>query len=836
MNIILNHTLRSIKSNRNQIAIIITTITIVTVMIFVALSISGLFYNINISNQSRLAENMDIGMSGELFPIAKVENFVNTNTDTIEYADYFLQIGGLLQTSEQTKIIMLEATGLQNLYDRYPHKLKAKEVATNAFEYPAIWIGEDFAKELSVSAGETIEIYYEGSHTYQKMSISRIMENKGFFADSAVNNIFIDISSINTWGMVNVCNIKLYNSKDFSKVSQSLKAHMKNDAIDIKSAIDYARVEEIMNNNTRLLNIALIFIMAIMILILFTSYLVVAKNRLNEMIVFKSAGATPIQTTFIMLTEVLLYGVVGAGIGLFIGRIAMGVTAKAIIPNFPNAISYDLWKYVVAFLTGVIVSAVSAILPILRVSKKSIRELTSGIVKDITYTKPLVIVVLTVLLGVAITLLLTINSLVLPMTLAIIGLFAFWLYFVVPYIIRLFSFVFSKIKGQSKLASISIKRNSSTNTLTVLVGVVITFSFIVVTVISLIITAISPYNSRYNADYVIGTTQKMDYEGYINELGSIEGIENIVYYRIAEFEMLRANRIPLKYKVVGIDSSEALLYATKGLNEGDYEVFEDILHPVVINNDMAMRMKIGIGDSFSPSRTKSTANVTYNEKLDYEFTVVGIDYSTTENDRVVYVKIEDMKYNGEMIEFDEEMLFVKAEEGWDNLDLFLTLRDKTYTNENTFVLLFDDWAYATSKGLEGIQVLLRIIQFLVSIVALIGVINLSIVTITDRQKELKVYKTSGMSSRKYLSLSFFEGMIISISGAIIGMALSLFFNQLMPTFANLINKYLVYKTFPVDIPIIAAIAMLVYVAIYFFIAWSNKKSFQRLSYHSERGL
>ena len=181
----------------------------------------------------------------------------------------------------------------------------------------------------------------------------------------------VDIKSIPSRGMINTALIRLKDPKDFEKISQDLKEHMQNDAIEIQPAVDVEYVQRIVRNNTNLLNIAVAFIMTIMILILFTSYLVVAKRRINEMVIFKASGATPSQTAFIMLFEVLLYGFVGATIGLLIGRAGMGIVTRVLLPNFPGAVSYDLWKYAVAFLTGVLVFAASSIFSILQISKKA---------------------------------------------------------------------------------------------------------------------------------------------------------------------------------------------------------------------------------------------------------------------------------------------------------------------------------------------------------------------------------------------------------------------------------------------------------------------------------
>lgn len=834
MNIILNHTLRSIKSNRTQIAVIVTTIAVVTLMIYVALSMTGLFYNINASSQTRLAGNTDMVLRGELFALAKIEDFAFENPESVEYFDTYLQTAGLVKTADTTKIIMLEAADLEALNNRYPEKLTTKSAASGGIEYPSVWLGEDFAEELGVQAGETIELYFEGAGRFEKMTVSRILYNRGFFADSNVNNVFIDFSAINHRGMINLAYLKLTDSADYNVVAEELQTHMKNDAIVLATAIDNQRLGEIVRNNTQLLNIALAFIMTIMVLILFTSYLVIAKNRLNEMIIFKAAGASPLQTFLIMLSEVLLYGITGAAVGVALGRAGMAVISKALIPSFPGAISYDIWKYFAAFFIGVGVSAVSAIFPILRISRKSIRELTSGIVKDVKYTKPILIIGLSLMLAASVTLLFIYEQWAVPLTVTVIALFAIWVYFVVPYAVKAFSKLFSLFSKESRLASFSIKRNSSTNVLTVLVGAVVTFSFIVVSVINLVIIAITPYNSRFSVDYVISSAEESDYEALTNKIFSVEGVTDAVYYKTAEYEIPRQNQSPLRYKVIGVSASSALSYATKGLQTDTLRKFSSVPHAMVISSDLAARFGLEIGDTFRPSRQRSTASLTYEEKLDYEFEIVGLDYTSTENDRVLYINVKDMTYNSEEIATQSSMMFIKTSSA--KQDMFFALRDKIANEPGLFVLNFHDWAYASSKGLEGVSSLLRFLQILVSFVAFIGVINLTIVTLSDRKKEFTVYKASGLSPSRFLRLAVFESFIIALSGGVIGVCLSLIFNRIMPVFAALINKYLVYQLFPASIFVIAAVAFAVYAAVYMLVALSNKKTFKKWTFQNERVL
>ena len=60
MGTLLRHTIRSADSNKGQVAIIIITVMVVTAMLFVALTMFDVFYNINMNENDRVAQGADM--------------------------------------------------------------------------------------------------------------------------------------------------------------------------------------------------------------------------------------------------------------------------------------------------------------------------------------------------------------------------------------------------------------------------------------------------------------------------------------------------------------------------------------------------------------------------------------------------------------------------------------------------------------------------------------------------------------------------------------------------------------------------------------------------------
>jgi len=90
MKILFNHTLRSIKSNPGQFFVITLTIIVITCMLFVSLIVGDLFYNLQLSLNSRIGKEADVKIEG-IFSEARLNEFYEENASSIEYIDTYMQ-------------------------------------------------------------------------------------------------------------------------------------------------------------------------------------------------------------------------------------------------------------------------------------------------------------------------------------------------------------------------------------------------------------------------------------------------------------------------------------------------------------------------------------------------------------------------------------------------------------------------------------------------------------------------------------------------------------------------------------------------------------------------
>ena len=839
MGTLLRHTIRSADSNKGQVAIIIITVMVVTAMLFVALTMFDVFYNINMNENDRVAQGADMLLGSnidttEFFSQSRLERCLEDGDIKNYYT--FSKFSSILKTDEVSRVVLVEATDMEKYLSEHTLKYidEFNEKTPNAdVYYPEsgaynnVIVGESFAVNAGIKVGDLIEIYLPTHNKYTQLLVKYVAKNEGIFGSNADINILVDYEAVGSSGQITAAYINFTSPELYEKYEKIFEEEFP--SIEVGEGNRESEVMDIVWNNTSLLVIGLIFLVAMMMIILFTAYLIIARNRMNEMVVFKSAGATPTQITFIMLLEVVFYATIGGVMGLALGRALMGIAVYKILPLVHNAVNYAVWKYIVAFICAILVTVCASLGPIIKVSKKSVRELTSSSEKVAKPVNVWVFVAITVvLIGTTIGYKFMSGTAVLVMSVVLLIIMIAWVYCAIYYMIKGVSFLIKKVKskGAIALSGRTVERNGAMHTVTILLAVVIAFSFLVVEVVNLVKAATVPFRSRYGADYTVLLNQEPDDKSYddVNEyIKGINGIGGSGYFNSKDFIM--PNSEDKEWTIYGVSDYNTLTYcATGGVSEGFENEWNNTPNAIVVSQDMLLRYKWKVGDTIK-TRVDSL-DFQYEE---VEFKIVGVDYTVTEYDRVAYTKHSVLK----KYTTSSTYLIQKAD-GVDAKASFIALRDgvEALKYKNCYALPFEEWAYATTKNLSGIGLLLTFLQIAVYLVGFMGLVNLSIVTVFDRKREINLYKLSGMSSKDYLQFAFGEGIIVAISGGIVGLVIGFIMNQLLPNMGSIVDKFMAYPIFPLEVLIVFAIAFTLFIALWLLIAVANRKG--KLTSFNER--
>lgn len=814
MRLLLRHTVRSVKENKAQLAVILLTVIVVTAMFFATLTVGGLFTNLQTSLKARLGGETDLSVSGGVFSEAAFDEYIAENADSVEYTEKYMQTGALYRPSsgDASKAVLIEATDLEAYVAGHASSLVVYDSYEYSYAYPAVWIGRAFAEENGIKAGDVVEVYVEMYQLYRKLTVTYIFENYGIFANSVVNNLLVDLDTLANKGLLNLVNIKLTDEADEVAFAEGLKAKL-GEGIEVGESVDYAEIDRIVGSNQTLLNIALIFVTALMAFILFTAFLVMARKRIPELMLFRTVGASKGAVIAMLFCEGLVYGLVGAVVGTVIGRIGMGIVADNVIPNFPDAVTFEFTDYLFGVLFGTAVSGLSALIPALRAGKDSVRKVTSDKVGVSGKLSLLPLVISAAVMTAAALCVAFVKVYTVAFTVFLVAAAAVFVFFAIPFVLKGISALFGK-KGSAGLAAMSVKRNPLNRTLSGLVGFVVVFTFVIVSIVNVIIGAVRPANERFSADYVVASVNETDLRQVSLSLEKVYGISevNIHFYDTFIWE---TDTQSVEYTVYGTDNSSGLEGLGKDWADGIKKAFDSTLNPVIISYDMAKRLGLETGDVIK--LTLSDGRTLYDE-----FTVVGIDETVTSNDRVMIIRNSSFRIDAKDYTPDEGMIFINVRSDVPNDDLYRELRDRL-EGELCYILEFTDWAYATSVGIRGVVTLLQILQVLIGAVASIGVVNLTLVTLMSRKREYNIYEAVGLDGRGYVRLSLSESVIIGIAGAAVGVGLSLIANLLIPVFAGIIDRFPTVDVFPWQLGVTAICAVAFYGFIYLMSALFRRK-------------
>ncbi len=789
---------------------------VMTALFFVTLCLSDLFYNLQYQSASRLCGNAELSITGDVFSQSMLEEFSEKYSEEIEYVDTFTELTGLLKNDEEEgteQVILLEITDLAVFADRHADRLRYYDGISSDFRYsyPEVWMAKDFARQNAVSVGDTIEIYLSLYGKYQYFTVTYLFEEEGIFANTSVNNVLIDVSAIGDRGLINTAFIKLSEPSNKEEIVSALQSHLNNPELLIGDAVDYEKINRVVSDNNHLVSVVFIFVLALVVFILITSYLLVFQKRTKELFLFKAMGASIAQNILLLLFEGSVYGFIGAVLGTVLGRFGLSIVSSTVLHNYTDAVVYSIPMYIESLLLGIGISCVSCFYPSVKLSFQTQSRARKTEVHLPKKRDIVILPLLAVLLIGLIILMRYFENETLLLSILFLLAVSVFIYKVTPYLLQAVSFLFSYPKGITFLSSVSVKRSKIGSKLAAMLGAVIAFSYIAIGIVSIVANAVIPYQNHFRGDFVVQSISEFSDLAQVNQrIASTYGVKSSYYYTYQEFETSTPDK-EISYYVFTVENKESLDNVTQGVTEEQKMNFANVDNAAVVSYDMANRFGKKIGDTITLSMGDYGVR---------EFVIVGIDTTVTQTDRVVFLFASDT------YRFEEKFIFVNTDKNVSNYDLYKDLRS-SLADESCYVLYFNDWANGTTVGLNGITTLLRLLQILIGIVSLIGIFNLTLSSFYERSRELDTFFASGMDGTKKRRLHFSEGLILAGSGGILGLLFGFAANFLLPVFGKIIDRYSDFSYFPTSLPVVTVSVMVVYVLAYVILSTFPKKKIER---------
>ena len=814
MNILLRHTLSSITRNPVQSVIVVVSTAMITACVLMCLCISSMFEQIATQWAGRLFAGADIYVHTDVNTRDAVLDFMDENADDVEHCFYASERDFVVTTDTQS--IRGAGMGVYDL-DEFDSVTSTDVIARtkNTSSLPSAHVSTVFADAADVWLGDTFTL-----NNGREFFVEAITAATGRYFDQLVACFAYELAPDADPHMIFIYLKDPDGLRDDGVTTDGKfwadKLRTINGYGTTQVDIGYvdSLVEDSVGGSMQLMTVAAVIISAVMACLLFSSFSVIVRGRVNELIKFKAAGATPAQSAFILIVEAALYAVVGGLIGLGIGEGLIQYLNTLLDELIVGAtLAAPAYKYFTALAVGILCGIAACALPAVRMSSRPIHTLIGGD-ERMTRKPPLIVAVFFTLTALALGIT---QFFVEDMILNVIGVLliavAFvWIVTSAPHFLRFAALGARGLlrHGPAYVAMCAAPRNASVNSSLTMLAALIAFITLGTGIIDVVGLTAVPSSVRYDCDYIIslptpynGTTEEFAFS-MLEKVRAVEGIEraNVRTYHAGYSAISTGDEDKLELDtleplvMVGMDEAQTLRYMCPNLDEEVIRLFAETEHPIVLTRTTAGRYGVDIGDTvYLYTGDAATPAVSSSP-----FTVVGIDETITSFDDFFFVTIDDMIATVGWNQGAAETLIL-ADGDPSALAPLTELMDsdpvKVYTRDG----------YFSAEGKDKLDTsrLIGMFTFIIYGIAGLGLVNLIVLTAGSRMKEFDVLRLAGLTPHGACDYIFTETGMLSAIGFALGLLSAFFVNRASAAIVQLIGKYITTEAFPVRMIVIAAV-------------------------------
>ena len=814
MNILFRHTLSSVTRNPVQSLIVVASAAMITACMLLCLCISSFFEY----STSLWAENYYVGAEMIIHTSRthedEVEEWFDAHSEDIEAVSETVELALAASSDTATVQVMNIFTDLGGL-DGFDAVIGAEilERTENTTPLPSAHISQDSADILGVTLGDTFEVKGEGEFFVEAIAANT---QRYYGNPTPVIACETDMSLIYSrrycvW-FRDAYGTAPDGRERIEIFAEELAAITGNVSGVQTSAREYiAEGQASTEGSMRLISIAAAVITVVMACLLFSSFSVIVRGRVNELVKFKAAGATPAQSAFILLVEAALYSVIGGLLGLGVGE-GIAAMLNSVAETAYAVIVPVAADYILALLIGAACGIASCVIPAARMSARSIQSLLGG---DERMHKPVRLPI--VLVIAALTLAFSVAMFFLPVSarvpVSMIALVLIFLSAVLlsPWVLRGVCTLSKRLTrpGAAYISECALPRSASVNSAYTMLIALIAFIWLGTCLIDVVELTSLPSSVRYNGDFIAAvdyacTSPEEELERCLRTDGitggaAIRTTRNI-YLAYPDGTFVGDNLVDAAICINAVEKGADINYCClEPLADGIAERFDALKaeggHPAVIARFLADKYGFEVGDEIS---------VIVNSLLGYRpmvnnFTIVGIDDTATSSDYLLFVHADDLVAEDVGALPSVVLLHLDGDP-----TRFAELREKI---DNTHVTLYTREGYfPIERGAAGdAGDMLSVFSVIIYIIAAMGLVNLVVITAGERRRELDILRLAGMTSQDAAKAVLAETAMLSLSGFAAGLILAFFANASTVAIAQIVDRYILLDPFPLGMLAVAGI-------------------------------
>lgn len=770
MKIIIKFILKSIREKKFRTFLILFAIAVSAALFFASSAISGSIEKIYVSKLSNNYGNSDIIVFGEdkapskYFNINKLEEIKSE----IEYGIGAISEAGLYKVNnEETMTFNLRGINYNDLQRMNPvNIISAKNL--DAFEGKKIIISNSTSQKYKLAVGDSIELKINGGK--YKFTVCGIAGPSSFFANdgqSVCGIVPLDTLSslMEAKGRVSIVYIKVKDPSEKNNIIEKLKPMFKN--YTVQQSINPEDLKQQMGSITTPFMMMTLVVLGMAIFITYTAFKVISIERLPMVGTFRSIGATKKMTDFILIAESITYGIIGGIIGAVLGIGVLYLMTFLTTPEWMRGngvqVQFDFSQLLFSFLLAIAIALISAIVPIIRVSRLPVKEIVLNEVENEEESK-----IWKLILG----LILIIVSFKLPdivpknlalyldglcMILSVVAVIL-----LVPYITGVFVKVFEKVYifflgNEGVLAAKNLRENKSIlNNISLLAIGISALLMINTCSYSVGVEVLDAY-SKFNAD--IFTWGNMLDKNTENLIKNVAGVSDT--YPIYSSSVKIADSDRTIDSVEGVSSNKYFQYYSEKISNSTVlfkELDED--RNIILSDIMLSRTGLKVGDNITLEMGK--------KKRTYK--IIG--------------SINTINYNGSYALVGEKYLKNDLGIRYYSTIYVKTNKDPQIVQKNIQKQLQRlrissmtkvDMQEENMKSNEQLFNILNAFSVMALIIGIFGVLNNLLISFMQRKRSLAIFRSIGMSKAQAVKMLFIE----AFSGGIVGGTVGVFAGTLM---------------------------------------------------------
>jgi len=776
LGILLKFTLRNIRENKFRTFLIIFSVMLSTALFFGSIGLSGTIEKTYVDMLKKDYGEAEVMIhAGRNSPSGFLsEKYLTPYLGELDYAvGVTFGSAAYKYGDEEVAIFRLRGYDLEGLQKMHQISL-AEEEDISPFRGHKLIIGKGTAERFDLALGHGVDLEIDGVKRH--ITVAGIAQPTGLFQeDGQTITAVVPKEYLNgikgVRGKANYIYLKLKNSENKEAVMGDLSAVYRRYVVE--ETIADRNLKEYTDRMAKPFLMMVTTVMLISIFIIYTSFKVIAMERIPIIGTFRSVGATKKMVNLIFLGESGLYGIIGGLLGCILGVGILYVMARYMTPNWvaglKTQINVSVVQLAAAFFLAQVLTFASSLFPIWRVARIPVKDIVLNNirrrVKHRRWRYVLGIALITIPLALAQSL--TGDMVMLISTvcllLGIVGVIQL-VPMVVSLVVNLLEGVYSILFGNEGILALkNLRDNKSIVNNVALLAIGISSLLMIKITGNTVLTDITAFFRDWNFQ-VLAAPSQAD-RSVVGSIRSVDGVEDV-------FGLIRVQNV----EAVGYDQRIGLL---EGVNRRFFDFMKlktplsveetvkglDAGRHILLAGFLRDRFQVEIGDSVKLKTSRGTV----------PYKVVGFLNTIENNGQYAVISDRYMKMDFEKSYFD--MLYIKADKDP------TAVQGNINKKFNRRPFWTDTLANVVQRNAESNQQMFSIMDgfsYMTILIGIFGIFNNFLISFLERRRSLAVLRSVGLSKRQMRKMLFIEALSGGLIGGVVGVGAGLLAVSFVP--------------------------------------------------------